>query len=359
MRKRADKAGRFLSIFDEETGFYYRSGIMEHGRDTGKDPFMAEFPELLDVGIMGHCAHGLSGKCALSYVQCYQNGLHVSQPNMALEDFAAIAEQSRGRVYQFALGGRGDPDQHEHFEEILQICVQNGIVPNFTTSGYGFTEAIAALCRRYCGAVAVSWYRSPCTLGAIRMLLEAGVRTNIHYVLSNRTLQEAIDRLEGKDFPKGVNAVIFLLHKPVGQGEKGELLTVGEDRLKKFFSLIDGRKYPFKIGFDSCTVPGLLHFTERIDFNSIDTCEGARWSAYITPDLKMLPCSFDCEGMRWGVDLKTHSIQEAWESRAFEAFRDLLRSACPECAVRAHCMGGCPVRREVVLCGSADRIPGL
>jgi len=36
-----------------------RSGILDKdGRDTGIDPFMASFPHLLDVGIMGHCAHG-------------------------------------------------------------------------------------------------------------------------------------------------------------------------------------------------------------------------------------------------------------------------------------------------------------
>ena len=35
-----------------------------------------------------------------------------------VEDFRWIAEQSKGRCNQFALGGRGDPDQHEHFEAL-------------------------------------------------------------------------------------------------------------------------------------------------------------------------------------------------------------------------------------------------
>ena len=43
---------------------------------------MAGFPELLDVGIMGHCTHGLSGLCRESGVQCYQDGWNISQPNM-------------------------------------------------------------------------------------------------------------------------------------------------------------------------------------------------------------------------------------------------------------------------------------
>lgn len=311
---------------------------------------MAQFPELLDVGIMGHCIHGMSGKCISSQVQCYQNGLYKAQPDMTIEDFTCIVNQCRGKVYQFALGGRGDPDQHESFEEILKLCVENEIVPNFTSSGFGFTKKTARLCKRYCGAVAVSWYRSPYTLDAIHMLLAAGVKTNIHFVLGKQSIQEAIEHLERGDFPRGINAVIFLLHKPVGLGDSENVLTCEDEKVRHFFTLIDGKKYSFKIGFDSCTVLGLVQFTNQIDFNSIDTCEGARWSAYITPDMKMLPCSFDCEDRRWCVDLRKYSIQEAWESREFSAFRDILKEACPECGDRNHCMGGCPIRREIVLC---------
>ena len=39
--------------------------------------------------------------------------------------------------------------------------------------GYGMTPEIAKLCKQYCGAVAVSWYRSEYTLRAIEMLLDA------------------------------------------------------------------------------------------------------------------------------------------------------------------------------------------
>ena len=155
-----------------------RTGIIDsEGKDTGVDPFMASFPHLIDVGIMGHCIHGRSGLCEKAGVACYQNGPYAEEPNMELNDFQWIAEQCRGRTYQFALGGRGDPDQHEHFAEILQICHENQIVPNFTTSGYRLTEELAAVCKKYCGAVAVSWYHNSYTLHAIRLLTDLGVRT--------------------------------------------------------------------------------------------------------------------------------------------------------------------------------------
>ena len=139
-----DKKYNFKYMFDTETGAYLRTGILdEHGKDTGVDPFMGSFPHLIDVGIMGHCIHGKTGLCVKAGIGCYQSGLLIEKPNMRYEDFESIVEQCRGKVNQFALGGRGDPDQHEDFEKILKLCRENNIVPNFTTSGYGMTPEIA------------------------------------------------------------------------------------------------------------------------------------------------------------------------------------------------------------------------
>jgi len=350
-----DSKYRFLSVFDMDTGFYARTGILdEKGKDTGVDPFMASYPHLIDVGIMGHCIHGKTGLCAKAGIGCYQSGLLVEEPNMSVDDFRFIAEQSRGRCNQFALGGRGDPDQHEQFEEILRICRENNLVPNFTTSGYGMTEEIATLCKKYCGAVAVSWYRSPYTLGAIDTLLKAGVKTNIHYVLGRNSINEAIRRLQEDDFPKGTNAVIFLLHKPAGQGSQANVLSIEDPRVEQFFTLLDA-SHPFKVGMDSCNVPGAIRFCENILPESLDTCEGGRFSCYISADMHMTPCSFD-QGRKYYVSLRDMTIEEAWNSESFEAFRNRMRRACPGCEKKALCMGGCPLMPEIVFCDSKERI---
>ena len=60
------------------------------------------------------------------------------------------------------------------------------------------TKKTAELCRRTCGAVAVSWYRSGYTRNALKLLMEAGVKTNIHYVLSRDSVEEALDRLQNE-----------------------------------------------------------------------------------------------------------------------------------------------------------------
>ena len=254
-----------------------------------------------------------------------------------------------------ALGGRGDVDQHENFEEILRYTRQAGIVPSFTSSGLGFTPEIVKTCKELVGAVAISWYRSDYTIKAINMLLDAGVKTNIHYVLGNNSIDEAIERLENNDFPKGINAVIFLLHKPVGLGQQNNVLKANDPKVKKFFELIDNGEFNFKIGFDSCTIPGLINNTHNINPDSFDSCEGGRYSMYITPDMKAIPCSFDNRELKWAYDISNDTIQNAWDSEIFEDFRNHFRNSCAGCKNKCSCYGGCPICRETVLCDREEK----
>lgn len=350
-----DRKCHFRYAFDTETGAYVRTGVLDKDeKDTGKDPFMASFPHLIDVGVMGHCIHGKTGLCAKAGIGCYQSGLYIGQPNMTVENFRNIASQCEGKCNQFALGGRGDPDQHEHFREILEISREHNIIPNFTTSGFGFDKKIADTCKALTGAVAVSWYRNEYTLSAIDLLLEAGVKTNIHYVLGNNSIDEAVVRLNNDDFPKGINAIVFLLHKPAGQGKAGNVLKYEDERVKAFFDAIE-KPHPFKVGLDSCSSPGVVNFSKAVSLDSVDTCEGGRFSCYIGPDMVMVPCSFD-QKMRFAVQLgEDMTIQKAWNSPQFEEFRNSLRESCPGCSQREHCMGGCPLMKDVVLCRREEK----
>lgn len=346
-----DTENKFMAYFDTETGHYARTGIIDdNGKDTGVDPFMTNFPELIDVGIMQTCVCA-----ALCNVDCYQKAISRTGENMSVENFKRIVNECKGRTFQFALGGAGDVDTHEHFEEILSICRENYIVPNFTTSGIIMSRKKAEICKKYCGAVAVSEHFAPYTDRAIDLLLDAGVKTNIHYVLSNKSIDVAIDRLRNNSFKEGINAVVFLLYKPVGLGTKENVLRYDDERLRIFFDLVDNMKHPFKIGFDSCTIPAIHNFTHSIDERSIDTCEGGRWSMYITSDMKALPCSFDNQEMRWSYDISNDTIQNAWNSEQFDDFRNHFRTSCLSCKDRGNCMGGCPIRREIVLCAKPEK----
>lgn len=393
MIKKIDKKNKFVSVFDPSSGFYARSGIIERkepeidpfndceeiitnpnlvfqnnilsilqiskflqkgpiqkGIETDKEPFMASFPELLDIGIMKTCV--CAHKCN---VDCYQKAISNSGNNMSVRNFEYILKQTKGRMFQVALGGAGDPDTHENFEEILSLCKDYHVVPNFTTSGILMTKEKAELCKKYCGAVAVSEHFAKYTDEAIEHLLEADVKTNIHYVLSKKTIDRAIELLKTNSFRAGINAVIFLLYKPVGLGKDEYVLNPDDDKVKEFFSLIDSGKFHHKIGFDSCSCSGIVNHTKHILNESLDFCEGGRFSAYIDADMNMMPCSFANQDRRWYMSLREYTIEEVWNSDIFDKFRYSLSHSCPNCKNRDMCAGGCPLINRITLCNRSER----
>ena len=351
IRKKYDIENNFISAFNPETGFYMRTGVLdENGKDTGVDPFMASFPELLDIGIMQTCV--CAGKCN---VDCYQKAIERTGNNMSVEDFESILKQCEGRLWQIAGGGAGDVDTHENFEEILELCRDYDIVMNFTTSGIAMTKKKAQICKQFTGAIAVSEHFAPYTNRSLDMLLDAGVKTNIHYVLSNKTIDDATEKLKNDGFKSGINAVVFLLYKPVGLGREENVLKPDDPRVMEFFKAVDGFKGSHKIGFDSCSCAGIVNFTKNINLDSVDFCEGGRFSAYIDANMNMMPCSFGNQDSKWYVSLRDHTIEDAWNSEVFNRFRYSLKHSCIGCKNRESCGGGCPIVNQVTLCNRKEK----
>jgi radical SAM protein with 4Fe4S-binding SPASM domain len=196
---------------------------------------------------------------------------------------------------------------------------------------------------------------NPVTMNAINRFIEAGCKTNIHYVLSDRSIDEAIWRLNNNDFPEGVNAVIFLLFKPVGCGKSSDTLHWSDPRVERFYSAIENNHLSFKVGLDACNMPGVINFSKNINPVSTSPCDGGSFSAYITSDNVMLPCSFDNVTRNYAFDLSGRTIEEGWKSEKFEAFRNYHRKSCPSCAFQNDCRGGCCLVPEINLCNKKEK----
>lgn len=345
-----DKAFGFYEIFNEENGTLIRSDA------NGADPIMRSFPELLDVGVMGHCES--AGYCKDAGVDCYQKGFESDAQHMTVGDFEKIARQATGKTFQIALGGAGDPNKHPEFEELLKICKYYRIVPNITTSGFLMSEREIEITKKYCGAVAVSWYSrlkngaesNLETIEAIKRLLRAGCMTNIHYVISKDTIDEAILRLEQNLFPDGINAVIFILYKPVGNGIERKTLRGTDPRLERFFSLVTERPRSYRIGFDTCFTPAILRWGKEIALASLDACEAATFSMYIDSRMNCYPCSFGLWGENISESMCNKTIREIWRGRIFAAFRERKKEKCTACTSREFCLGGCRLGLGIDLC---------
>ncbi len=319
------KNKEYIIIFNQETGVEILSGINGYS-----DPFKLKYPSMLDIGIMGHCLNN----CHF----CYQGD--GDEPNMSLDLFKKIIDESKDYTNQCALGGRGDPNLHENFEEILKYARESGIVPNYTTSGNGLTQEQINVSREYCGAVAVSDYGTDHTFKAIRDLMDSGVKkVNIHFIFSRgsaakcQAIIDGIDVWGGKVDIDRLNAVIFLLFKPQGRGKKLNWEPTKE-QLEMFSMMIQSPSCKFKIGMDSCLVNKVSECRPLTPTEELfaDTCEGGRMSCYISPSGLLIPCSFG-DHKKYGRDITKYSIESEWQTAlSFRKFRSTLKdkpNVCP------------------------------
>jgi MoaA/NifB/PqqE/SkfB family radical SAM enzyme len=327
------KFDKYFTNDDYEIYFNTKSGLeVLRGRDEKPDPFYTELPTLLDIGVMGHCHN----QCGF----CYQG--ETKQPNMTFENFKTIIDQVKHHVNQIALGGRGDPNKHKEFKKIIEYSRKNNVAPNYTTSGKNLTDEEIEI-SKMCGAVAVSDYGNSYTYEAIQRFIDAGIKTNIHLMFTAATFQKCLKIILGYNPWKGVyadsdffdieklNAVIFLLFK--GRGANCPDMAPSNYELKVVAESILKSRNTFKIGMDSCLANHIFKFTKVEGLNklSIDSCEGARMSAYITPDMKMMPCSF-ADHSTFSVPMEK-SIEQIWQkSKQFKKFRSVLKKnpfSCP------------------------------
>lgn len=315
------------------------------GKTLDDDPPAAPWPELADISLSNRCAKG----CTF----CYKDSTPTGKL-MSLDDYALVLDQlthpTWGPVFQVALGG-GEPLDHPQLFEILQETRRRGIIPNFTTSGYGLTAALAQRIAPLAGAVAVSVQDFEISsLIPARILTNAGVKTNLHFLLCDQSLADACAFLGG-DYDKrllGLNAVVFLTYKKTGRAKAGPGLTPGP-HLEKFLALVAQSSSEVRFGFDACMVPPLLQ-KQAVHPMWVDSCECAFFSVYIDEELQVKPCSF-APTDEHTFSLKKVSFQEVWEGR-WQSYRQRLwdQACTQECPGQGHCRGTCPFFPDLDLC---------
>ncbi|MBN2229972.1 MAG: radical SAM/SPASM domain-containing protein, partial [Candidatus Thorarchaeota archaeon] len=258
---------------------------------------------------------------------CYRD----SKPDgalMSVEDFELVLKQLPA-TFQLALGG-GEPTEHPQFVDFLRVSRKYGKVPNYTTRGNHLTPEIINATKKYCGAVAVSW--SEDALDISEMFTSADIKTNLHFILSTESIQEAIELLRRDNIfgEGGINAVVFLLHKAVGRGKREDTPTFDQTRplIREAFTT------QATVAFDVCSIPH-IHAAENngeieVDWTLLDFCDGARFTVYIDEELNVAPCSF-IRDSRYTESLTEKTLDEIWFGEKFEAFRVSLRDDRQRC----------------------------
>lgn len=327
----------YRTLFDQRNGLFIRKES-----DGWPEPEWAvDGPELIDLSITNYCER--------SCLFCYRNTVCHNASFMGLADVEKVVYQAEScGTMQIALGG-GNPNQHPYFIDILKMIRQHDIVPSYTSNGDGLTDEVLKATADYCGAMAVSVYPPYSEIEYEKLLkhiAEYGVRVNLHAIIKEDTFDIFMRWMANPPaFFRYVNAVIFLNYKPV----KGNLVSLNHDRARVFFETIDNCQ-AVKIGFDSCSISGIVQWMS-IPSCFVEPCEAARFSAFVSENMRMYPCSF-MVGNEHGGDLRKDSMLDVWKNNTmFKQYRNnVLQERCLGCKFITVCKGGCRFFDEINFC---------
>jgi radical SAM protein with 4Fe4S-binding SPASM domain len=274
---------------------------------------------------------------------------------MSLENYEYVLQNLNhpkwGNVFQVALGG-GEPLEHPDFLDMIDVSLDHRVIPNFTTNGIHLSAEIIKAIEGKVGAVALSTYNLDTLPNhTLELLRRSSVRTNLHFLLSSKSIKQAVQILEGRfnSLFSDLNAIIFLTYKPAGRAKPCDCLQ-WDDNLRAFVQLVDNSRCSIRIGFDACFIPLLLH-TTRTSPVLIDPCECAFFSVYVDEGLNVKPCSF-ANNDDFTFNMEKYTFQEIWEVK-FVEYREKARNEClRSCKGHNLCRGRCQFFDEINICYS-------
>ncbi len=337
----------FVRRHSENYNFIGESGsgtTYRWGKTFNDNPPMSPWPELADISISNRCSKG----CAFCYRNSTPDGgmLTLGEYKLILDE---LTSPTWGPPFQIALGG-GEPTDHPQLIEILEETKSRGIIPNLTTNGDNLSLIQIEAFKRFCGAIAlsVSTINSVKISSLLSALSQAGVRTNIHFLLSKSSIEIATGIINGKyDYVfRQANAVIFLTHKPMGRANPTDCILFNQE-LQNFLTIVNKPKSKIRFGFDACFVPLLLKYT-NIDQRFVDSCECGLFSVYIDEKMNVKPCSFSI-GDEFTFNLRDHHFKDIWE-KLFDNYRDKKTCDKVDCKAKNVCNGVCLFHESVNLC---------
>jgi sulfatase maturation enzyme AslB (radical SAM superfamily) len=163
--------------------------------DRKKPVTALKFPEFYDVKITNRCYGG----CSYCYQSSTGRDYDFQDIPKKINDFFGPMSLNE-RPFQVAIGG-GEPTIHPEFRAICKAFDDLGIDPNYTTNGTHLTDEILDVTEQYVTGVAVSCHAHLPWEDGVRKLIDRGIYTNLHIVISNhasvKTFKEIYNKYHG------------------------------------------------------------------------------------------------------------------------------------------------------------------
>lgn len=109
--------------------------IIDHGSGEDKMGLIPEFPRIIELEITNHC----NFQC----IMC-KTGTGTAKRKrgyMAAETYEKLIREAAGRKIAFKFVGQGEPTLHPRFLEYIKKAKQNGVICHLTTNGSMFDKS--------------------------------------------------------------------------------------------------------------------------------------------------------------------------------------------------------------------------
>lgn len=336
-------------VFQKKSGLFLR-----WGKNKADDPQYSPFgPEIIDIEIaVDGCpttknADGTQTLCRF----CYKGNTAGTPRYMNLETFQRLLSKfPKYDNHHFACSiafGITSVTANPDLFQIMNHCLDEGIVPNLTISGRDvLSEQHIFNLSTLAGAIAVSVYQDAKdnAYNLIQELIKRDVQTNIHLMVSEETKEYALEvakDVQNDPRLKGLNALVFLGLKPKGRG-----VTYRPMSFAGYQSLINYcLASEISFGFDSCSCHKFQEVIKGSDMdknkkNMLTTlsepCESGLFSSYVNVDGKYWHCSFteDIEPVG-GLDVLNcqNFMTDVWDSPKMIEWRNKLFTLSRQCPV--------------------------
>lgn len=324
--------------FNKKTGFFAR-----WGKTLEEDPVFAPMPEILDLEISeGPCSGGGDNNGKYSPCEfCYKQNGYGKLKNMSFETFKDIFNKiNKHKTLTQIAFGITDIYTNPDFFKMMEYSRNNGVIPNYTTSGFDLDEESVRKTKELCGAVAVSIHNKEKAFNAIKSFTDFGMtQVNVHWVLMEENIQETfniIDELTTDERTKKLNALVLLAYKPKGRNKDKFHSVKNSTVYNKLMK--HAKQKELNIGFDSCSAPNVFLGSNKEDYENInligDACESTLYSSYINVDGDFFPCSFTEGEKDWekGISvIKASTFDEVWYNKRTIEFRNKLLNMQNKC----------------------------
>ena len=273
-------------VFPEHNykGIHINGKTIRIALDPSKPIDELQWPEFYDVKVTPYC----EGNCPY----CYQDSLDSSRhPSFITEKFISFFGKmdKNQKPFQIAFGG-GEPTTHREFSDLMKVCHDMDISPNYTTNGMWVKsdkkDEILKTTKELCGGVAVSthphlekYWRE-----ATELYLENDIFTNLHIIIGDKKSIDDFAEIY-KEYHGRVK--YFVLLPLTAQGRAEESFVDWE----YFTEKIDGS--PADIAFGANFYPFLCQTPGRF---KVSLYEPEIMSAYLDlEDMKVYKSSFSEE----------------------------------------------------------------